>query len=54
MVLRQRLGVNPALANSTYQRPRPSLIERALRISEDAKEVSHQDNQVTASEQSAL
>lgn len=44
MVLRQRLEADPALANSTYKPPSPSLIKRALRIVEDAKEVSHPDS----------
>lgn len=44
MVLRQRLDADPALANSTYKLPSPSLIEHALRSVEDAKEVSHPDN----------
>ena len=44
MVLRQRLEADPALANSTYKPPSPGLIKRALRIVEDAKEVSHPDS----------
>jgi hypothetical protein len=43
MVLRQRLEADPALANPTYKPLSPSLIKRALRIVEDAKEVSHPD-----------
>ena len=41
MVLRQGLEADPALANSTYRPPSPSLIKRALCIVADAKEVSH-------------
>ncbi|MGU3422917.1 integrase core domain-containing protein [Methylobacterium sp. D54C] len=44
MLLRQRLETDPALANPTYRPPSPNLIKRALRIVEDAKEVSHPDN----------
>lgn len=43
MVLRERLKAKPELANSTYKPPSPSLIVQALRIVEDAKEVSHPD-----------
>lgn len=43
MVLRERLKAKPELANSTYKPPSPSLIKQALRIVEDAKEVSHPD-----------
>ena len=44
MVLPQRLEADPALANPTYKPLSPSLIKRALRIVEDAKEVSHPDS----------
>ncbi|MDN3573956.1 IS481 family transposase, partial [Methylobacterium longum] len=44
MVLRQRLEADPALANPTYRQPSSSLIKRALRIVEEAKEVSHPDS----------
>ncbi|MEH3063230.1 MAG: IS481 family transposase [Methylobacterium radiotolerans] len=44
MVLRQCLEADPALANPTYKPPSSSLIKQALRIVEDAKEVSHPDN----------
>ena len=44
MVLRQRLEADPKLANPTYKPPSSSLIKQALRIVEDAKEVSHPDN----------
>jgi len=47
MVLRQRLEADPALANPTYKPPSRSLIKRALRIVEDAKEVSHPDTGLT-------
>ncbi|WP_020096595.1 integrase core domain-containing protein [Methylobacterium sp. 285MFTsu5.1] len=44
MVLRQRLEADPALANPTYRPPSPRLIKQALRIVEDAMEVSHPDS----------
>jgi hypothetical protein len=43
MVLRQRLEADPALANPSYRPPKPGLLRKALRVVEDAKEVSHPD-----------
>ena len=43
MVLRQRLEADPALANPGFKPPKPGLLRKALRVVEDAKEVSHPD-----------
>jgi len=43
MVLRLRLKADPALANPDYRPPEPAVLQRALRIIADAKEVSQPD-----------